>query len=338
MTFSKLKVSLFMKILIIGGTRFSGPHTVAMLTKAGHDVLLLHRGQHESPLIENAQHIHGDLHQLEQFLPRIKAFGPDIALHMMAYTRDDAENFMRCMRGIVRRVVVPSSQDVYRVYGRLHRTEPGPPDPVPLTEDSPLREKLSIHAEGYEKRWVEEVVMNDDEIAGTILRYPAIYGPGDHRLYIFTRRLFDQRPVILLEENYSKWRWTFAYCEDIAHATMLALINERAAGRIYNVGENNSPTMIDRVRRIATIGDWKGKIVAVSNDQMPAYLREDLDWKQNWITDSTRIRTELGYAEITNYDEGIRRTLQWQRENPIPLKPEQFGYSADDAVIASLKL
>jgi hypothetical protein len=53
----------------------------------------------------------------------------------------EARELVDVFRGVSRRVVAVSSQDVYRAYDRVTRRDPGPPDPLPLTEDSPLREK-----------------------------------------------------------------------------------------------------------------------------------------------------------------------------------------------------
>src|SRR5688572_15005858 len=101
---------------------------------------------------------------------------------------------METFRGAVGRAVVISSADVYRAYGRLHRTEPGPPDPVPLAEDAPLREALA-HGLEYNKTGVERVVLGDATLPATLLRYPMVYGPGDpqHRLL---KRMDDGRPGI----------------------------------------------------------------------------------------------------------------------------------------------
>jgi hypothetical protein len=48
---------------------------------------------------------------------------------------------MLSFHGRARRVAVASSTDVDRECGVLHRLEEGPPDLVPLTEESPLRTK-----------------------------------------------------------------------------------------------------------------------------------------------------------------------------------------------------
>jgi hypothetical protein len=45
-------------------------------------------------------------------------------------------------KGLARRVVAISSGDVYRAYDRFRRADPGSPDPTPLMEASPLRDRL----------------------------------------------------------------------------------------------------------------------------------------------------------------------------------------------------
>ncbi len=62
-------------------------------------------------------------------------------------------------------------------------------EPVPLTEDSPLRQHLYPFREmpkrplntpaDYEKILVEQVVMTDPDLSSTIIRLPMVYGPKD---------------------------------------------------------------------------------------------------------------------------------------------------------------
>ncbi len=62
----------------------------------------------------------------------------------------------------------------------------------------------------------------------------------------------DKRPAILLDQERAKWRWTWGYVEDVAAAIACAAIDQRAAGRIYNVGEMVSLTQAERVKSIAS--------------------------------------------------------------------------------------
>lgn len=47
-----------MRVLILGGTAFMGPHVVRRLVDQGHDVAVYHRGQHDVGLPDRVTHIH----------------------------------------------------------------------------------------------------------------------------------------------------------------------------------------------------------------------------------------------------------------------------------------
>jgi len=335
-----------MQVLFIGGTRFVGPHAVRRLCELGHDVTVFHRGQHEAELPPRVRHLHSgamptdprDRRQLGRFAKELAALRPEVVVDMVAYTRDDAAALVRMFSRVARRMVVASSIDVYRAFGRLHRTEPGEPDRALLREDSPLREKLSVHGERSEKRHVEEVVLGEPRLPGTVLRFPAVYGPGDHRLYEYTRRMFDGRPSILLDEATAAWRFTHGYVEDVAEAVVLAVTHERSAGRIYNVGEGETPHRLARLRDLAAAAEWKGRFVPLPLGRLPSHFAEDLDWRQDWAVDTRRIRDELGYREVVPYEEGLRRSVEWQRVNPpAALDPAAWDYAAEDEALRVAK-
>jgi nucleoside-diphosphate-sugar epimerase len=90
---------------------------------------------------------------------------------------------------------------------------------------------------------VEEAVMDDPAIPGTVLRLPMVYGPGDplHRFFPLLKRFADGRSFILLADDLAAWRGPRGYVENVAHAIALAATSDQAAGRIYNVCEE--PTL-----------------------------------------------------------------------------------------------
>jgi len=258
-------------------------------------------------------------------------------IDMLAFTREDAQSLMRVFTGLAHRVVVASSIDVYRAFGRLHRTDPGPPDPVPLTEDAPLREKLSLHGEEYEKRWVEEVVLSEAKLPGTVLRLPAIHGPGDYRPFEYLKRMEDNRSFILLDREAAVWQFSRGYAENVAHAMALAAMNEQAANRIYNVADTTPPSELDWIQFIGKAAGWKGRVIVIPPDDLPEHLKENADFNQHLSVDTTRIRKELGYQEVVHPFEGMRRTVAWIRVHP----PEQidltkFDYPAEDRALGKL--
>jgi nucleoside-diphosphate-sugar epimerase len=78
---------------------------------------------------------------------------------------------------------------------------------------------------------------------------------------------------------------------------------------------------------------WEGEFVVLPDDQLPVHLRAPGNTAQHWVTDTSKIRRELGYVERLSREEAIRRTVEWERVNPpAGFTPHQFDYAAEDAV------
>ncbi|KST66531.1 NAD-dependent epimerase/dehydratase family protein [Mastigocoleus testarum] len=323
-----------MNILIIGGTNFIGPPVIRHLINMGHEVTVFHRGKTQTELPEQVHHLLGDRRDLNDFKSTFEQLAPEVVLDMFAYTKDDAQILMKSFRGIARRVVVISSIDVYRVYDVLWGRESNI-IPVPLTEDSPLRSSLYPFREipyrplnapaDYEKILVEQVVMSDPELPGTIVRLPMVYGTNDplRRLFPYLQRIKEQRPVIVLEESIASWRGSYGYVENVAFAIALAVTNEKAKNRVYHVAEKEALSESERIAKIGDLAGWKGKISTLSKEKMPSDWKLVLNTKQDWLVDSSRIREELGYQEIIPMNKALKSTLEWERNCP-PEKPENF--------------
>jgi len=148
-----------------------------------------------------------------------------------------------------------------------------------------------------------------------------------------------QRPFILLSEDAARWQWARGYVEDMAHAIVLAVTDERAAGRIYNVAYEKTFNGAEWVQQIARIVGWKGEVLILPKEQLPAHLQSDkFDLTQQFAVDSSRIRRELGYAEIVEFDEALRRTIDWERQNPpATIDPAEFNYEDEDVAISKLR-
>ena len=329
-----------MKVLIVGGTNFSGPHVAGWLAEAGHEVVLFHRGRTKADLPPGVKHIRGDRQSLGNFVGEFRRFAPEVVLDMIPMNEVDARRLVGAFGGRARRSVAISSQDVYRAYDRATRRDPGPPDRIPLSEDAPLREKLYPYerdgVENYEKILVERVVMGDPELPCTVLRLPAVYGPGDrqHRFFEYLKRMDDGRPAILIGEGMASWRWTHGYVEDVAFAITLAVTDERAAGRVYNVGEPDPPPWARWVGEIGRAAGWDGEVVVVPENLLPEHLDWGLDTEQHWVADTARIRRELGYRETVPREASLRRTVEWERAHPLEkVDPASFDYAAEDAAL-----
>lgn len=339
-----------MNILIIGGTNFIGPYVIRHLHAMGnHNITLFHRGQATIDLPSTVKHIYGDKMNLEQHKDTFQALAPDVVVDMIAYTEKDTELVLRTFRGIANRLVMVSSQDVYRAYGVARQADKGPLEPLPISELSAVRNNRYPYQDPakdpdqwcnrYDKIPLEEMVMIDPYIKATIVRLPAVYGPNDpqHRLFHFfkLKPLHDGRPIVLLDEGYANWFWTHGYVEDVAYGIALAITNERAAGRLYNIAEPRTRKMLDFIHAIGKQLNWKGEIVKVPSGHLPDELGVPLRTEQNIIVESSRIREELSYREAFSFEEGLKRTVEWELAN----LPAGTGHDDDndDAILNKLR-
>ncbi|WP_119067302.1 NAD-dependent epimerase/dehydratase family protein [Aggregatilinea lenta] len=344
-----------MRLFVIGGTRFIGPPIIERLHAQGHAILLFHRSSASgTDLPSDITHVYGDRRaDWAELAPRLRAFAPDVVLDMIPLGEADAQQVMETFAGGAGRVVAISSQDVYRAYGRINGTEPGAPVEVPFDEDGPLREKLYPYRsdppraatdparwmDDYDKILVERRVMSDPALPGTVLRLPMVYGPGDtqHRLFPYLKRMDDGRPAILLSETAADWHWTRAYVENVAEAVALAVTDPRAAGRIYNAGDQPLLSLAAWVRTIGLAADWQGAIEVVPDVRLPEAMRDGA-LAQDLVADTSRLRAELGYREVVPLREGMARTVAWERAHPpAHVDPADFDYEAEDAVLETLK-
>ena len=345
------------RVLVIGGTVFIGPAVVRQLAHSGHEVAVFHRGENEIDLPSGVRHIHGDRARIADWRADVASFAPEVVVDMRAMTEEDARAVADTVRGIAKRYVVISSMDVYRAYGRLHGSEPGPALVPPFDEDSPLREKLYVYREhapasvaqrpawlhSYDKILVERVALNDRELAGSVVRFPMVHGErdGQRRFYAIWKRITDGRRAILLSAPFAGFRSSRTHVDNAAHAVALVATDERAAGRVYNVGEPDAVPFGEWAALIGKHMSWGGQLVVRPSDELPAHLRDERPgmWDHHLVADTSRIRRELGYREVVSREEGLRRTLGWYAEVPAP-DPKVAGnldYEAEDAALVTIR-
>ena len=337
-----------MRVLLIGGSGFIGPHVASSLVGSGHDVVVFHRGKTSTPA--GTRELIGDRARIGDYARQFRELTPDVVVDLVLSSGRQAREVIETLRGATGRIVALSSADVYRACGITHRLEDGPLEPLPLREDSALRSKLQTYPpaqiamlrqvfgwldDEYDKIPVEREIMNDRELPGTILRLPMVYGPGDplHRFLPIVKRVLDGRQVIPFSAAMAQWRATKGYVANVGAAIAAVAASPDAAGRIYNIGEADTLTELEWARQAADVMGWRGEFAVLPDDQMPPHLRAPGNTAQHWVVDTSRVRAELGYRDVVPREEGIRRTVEWQRANPpAGFSPHQFDYAAEDAV------
>jgi nucleoside-diphosphate-sugar epimerase len=263
---------------------------------------------------------------------------------------DGRELAAACVAGGVRRVVLASSIDVYRAYGRLHGTEPGPPEPNPLHENAPLRERLHPYRsdparaaddperwrDDYDKIPIERALLGAEGPETVVLRLPMVYGPEDrqHRTWPYVKRMLDGRETIAIGRTLARWRTSRGYVENVAAAIALAAHAPGARG-VYNVAEQADEDEAGWIRAVGDAFGWHGNVAEVADGAISESLAPE-QAQHSIYASSSRIRAELGYTEQISRAEALAATIAWEREHPPHGWPAAlFDYASEDRALAA---
>jgi len=319
------------KILLIGGTGFLGSRLVQRLA-SDHQIALLHQGKTTVAFPPGIREIHGNRRELEKAKSEIHSFAPEIVLDIILSSRAQAVDLLKVCKGIAKRVVAISSCDVYQAYDVFLGGSSGI-EPTPLTETSNLRKNLFLLKnslksmdpsvmplwidQDYEKIEVEQTIMHDANIQGTVLRLPMIYGPGDvqKRFSNIIEWQKDDRDVIL-DAQTANWMGPWGYVDNVIEAIYLGVTQEKAAGKIYHVADSSALSYSEIVQKIGAALGWKGKIQISQKEYLPTNLKSifnvsTINAKQNLAIDITKISKELGYQRVVQESQAFYQTYHW---------------------------
>jgi nucleoside-diphosphate-sugar epimerase len=161
-----------MRILILGGTGFIGPHFVTTARGRGHTLTLFNRGRRNAGLFPDAERIIGDRNgQIDALAGRKWDAVIDDSGYVPRHVRLTAE----LLHGNVARYLYISSISAYASFA-----EPGldEDDAVAKLADESV-EEVTGETYGGLKALCEQVVERTYGVAATVVRPTYIVGPGD---------------------------------------------------------------------------------------------------------------------------------------------------------------
>ena len=324
-----------MRVMVLGGTRFIGAAVVEELHANGHELLVVHRGEHEPADLPEVEHLHAQRQDLPHLRGPVEEFDPEAVVDNTAYSSADAETALAAVDDDVRLLVV-SSMDVYRAFGAvLAGTET---DPVPVDETSPVRPERypyrgrlhpSADADTYEKLDVEAAYLARE---ATVCRLPMVYGERDHqrREEPLLRRVRVGRSRI--PAGAGSWLWTRGYVGDVAAGIRLALESDATVAEVLNLGEARSWSMGLWARHVLEAAGSDAELVRVPDVLLPDDLKALGTIPQHLLIDSSKARDLLGWTE-TDPHEALHRSVAWHLAN----SPEDADadFTADDRALAA---
>lgn len=144
------------------------------------------------------------------------------------------------------------------------------------------------------------------------LRYFNVFGPRQHPtsqyaavIPKFVRAMLqNEQPVILGDGKQGR---DFTYIDNVVSANLLACQApaEAAAGRVFNVAAGKSYNLNDLYALLQEITGYEG--AAQYAPPRGGDVRDSL-------ADTSRAQQAMGYKTLVDFKEGLRRTVEWYRE------------------------
>jgi nucleoside-diphosphate-sugar epimerase len=324
-----------MRILVTGGTGFTGKALVLRLLSAGHQVTALDykEGLHTEDLREaGAQVVLGSVTDPEAVNRAVRDV--EVVHHLAAAFRElnvspahyDAVNVEGARNVLEAAIAAGARRFVYCSTCGVHGNVAQPP----ADEDSPI-----APADYYQRtKYMAEPLVREaalqGRIEGVILRPAAIYGPGDLERFAMIYRRVAKGWFPMFGNGRAFYHPN--YVDNLVDAFVLAQTSgPRTFGRSYLIADEEYLTITDLVRRVGqAIGvDVKIQRLPIAPLMAAGHACEALwrpfgatppifprrvDWyRQNRAFSIERAKRELGYAPQVSVDDGLRRTGEWYR-------------------------
>jgi nucleoside-diphosphate-sugar epimerase len=199
----------------------------------------------------------------------------------------------------------------------------------PANEDAPFQPGDVYQATKLEGEQVARAAAAKAGVELVITRPTGIYGPGDRRLLKLFRGVARRRFVVLGRGDI--W-YHLTFIDDLVEGFRLCGTVPAAAGRTYILSGPEVTTLNELVQITAGVAGvaplpihlpvWPFWLAGAACEALcrpfgvepPIYRRRVDFFTKSRAFDSTRARTEIGFAPAVGLQAGIGRTLAWYRE------------------------
>ncbi|MGC1305785.1 MAG: NAD-dependent epimerase/dehydratase family protein [Phormidesmis sp.] len=282
-----------MRVLVIGGTRFIGVYLTRQLVAAGHEVVLLNRGNHPAP-VEGLETIVCDRTHPEALKSALADQSFDAIFDNNGRELAHTQPLIELYRGKLKHFIYVSSAGVYAKSDQMPHVEGDPVDPN-------SRHKGKFHTEDYLKA---------QGVPFTAIRPVYIYGPQNYNPLEewFFDRVVRDRPIPIPGSGMALTH--LGHCEDLASAMVSVLDNPNAIGQIYNISGPKAVTFDGLARACAeAMGkDPKAvKIVHYDPTKFDFGKQKAFPMRvQHFFTDIHKAQSELSWQPKFGLVEGLK--------------------------------
>lgn len=227
---------VILKVLILGGTSFLGPHLVNELQQHGHQITLFNRGNHEIHF-SNVEQLKGDR---DGDLEALKGNDWDAVIDTSGYLPRVVENSSKILASSAKHYTFISTIGVYQDFLKQKIDESYPLAKLNDNENEEITEKTY----GGLKAACEDVILNYFPNRSLIIRPGLIVGPLDPtKRFSYWPQRFMSGGEILAPGNPSQLL-QFIDVRDLAK-WIVVMVEQQATG-IYNATGPASPLTFEQ--------------------------------------------------------------------------------------------
>jgi len=218
-----------LRILVLGGTGFIGPHLVRYAKERGHTLTLFNRGRTNAELFPGVEKLVGDR---DGDLNALVGRQWDAVIDNSGYTPKQVRLSVDLLRGQCEQYLFTSTRAVYTDYTQAIMDESAPVGPANLPESE-------WQGYGPEKVLAERIVQDAFGARTLIVRPPVIVGPGDRtdRFTYWVDRIDDGGDILVQGEPTDPLQ--FIDVRDLAEFYVHLL--ENSVSGIFNTEGPGSP-------------------------------------------------------------------------------------------------
>ena len=141
------------------------------------------------------------------------------------------------------------------------------------------------------------------------------YGPNqfpEKLIPLFINNICNNKALPVYGEGNNVRDWL--YVEDHAKAIDL-LFHKGNSGETYNIGGNNEWKNIDLIKVLIKEVDVLLNRNKGDSEKLLTYVKDRAGHDYRYAIDSSKLKNELGWEPSLQFEEGIKKTIQWYLDN-----------------------
>ncbi len=283
---------------------------VPLLREGGHDVKAL-----DNKIMRHEDYIRADVTSVIEVVEAFKKWDIDYVLHLAGEAgRENGElfarrtvdinvsgtlNMIQMCREYGARLIFASTSEVYGDVSEAVMRE----DMVPVKQTN-CYAISKYQAEQYISHFVENY-----DLEAHIIRIFMCYGPGEYPSYFrsaiarFVYNILHDRPIHVHSGTSRSW----CYVDDIVEGWRSVMENFKpGSAEVYNIGRHHPSQMSEVAELICDLADKPRGLIRYAD--VPRFVTRVKN------ASFEKAKRELGFEAKTPLDEGLRRTIEWQRD------------------------